>query len=442
MYDVRILSGSTTAFDVTDAFGLNAKGNTAGAGYENQPSGAIELRGLAWNVGSVGEALPHASESLLFRVNASQVGVGLRGHDNSPTQVAIRFHKGTMSDLPLGPGSIATGINDAGLICGWSWNEPRAFVFDSASGVVSAWIDPLPGASSCGAQAINAQGEVAGLCENGHAFLHGAGGVKDLGAASFVADLNEAGQVCGSLGRPFPQNFMPGLCAAREPSPAFVELPVPPGFLGGHADGINAAGDVVGTCWTEQSYNGPQSAFLYRDGVSTDLNTRVSAPGWHLESAADINDHGQIVGRGTFEGRQVGYLLTPRESLYEGTFTLPELVATLLGGVTVDGGGWAVVGGKPRPVDPWGPWTQLAEPKRDALLALAMDELAMMLADGGARAQVRGALLEAARGQLEALLTTRAQGRALPAREAGPARRTPALKQGRTPLSLVRFSKH
>jgi probable HAF family extracellular repeat protein len=188
-----------------------------------------------------------------------------------------------------------------------------------------------------------------------------------------------------------------------------IPLPTSDAFIGAHADSINNSGVVVGTCWTAASYDGEQTAYIYADGVSTDLNTLISASGWHLEFATSINDAGLITGFGTFNGRQTSFLLTPAQSRWGRIITVPELVAILIfGGVTVDGGGWVVLpGGPPIPVGPWGEesWNQLSSSKRDALLGMALDEVAKYFADSNVRTLVRNAILEGTRisvGQLSA----------------------------------------
>ena len=52
--------------------------------------------------------------------------------------------------------------------------------------------------------------------------------------------------------------------------------------------------------------------FLYHAGALTDLNNQIDpASGWVLETAAAINDAGQITGMGTLNGVFSAYLITP-----------------------------------------------------------------------------------------------------------------------------------
>lgn len=92
---------------------------------------------------------------------------------------------------------------------------------------------------------------------------------------------------------------------------------------------VNSGSDIVG--WSGSPFNtiapstGPvpasigTRAFIWRDGVMTDLNTRIPPnSGWTLHVAADTNDSGQIVGWGTRAGNTAAapariraFLLTP-----------------------------------------------------------------------------------------------------------------------------------
>ena len=68
----------------------------------------------------------------------------------------------------------------------------------------------------------------------------------------------------------------------------------PSGFSSTHCTAINDSGEVVG-----RPVGREPCPFLYKDGVMHDLNSFLpTGSGWSLWSANDINDDGQIVGRG------------------------------------------------------------------------------------------------------------------------------------------------
>jgi len=68
-------------------------------------------------------------------------------------------------------------------------------------------------------------------------------------------------------------------------------------------------------------------------------------------------------------------------------------VAEILFGVTHDEGGVIISGGKPIPVPPWDPFRRLDSRKRDILLALAISELAGLLADSKTGRELEAASL-------------------------------------------------
>jgi probable HAF family extracellular repeat protein len=71
------------------------------------------------------------------------------------------------------------------------------------------------------------------------------------------------------------------------------------------AYGINNRRQIVGTVDTAL-------AFLYDEGQVYDLNKLISSNQWtQLSIGADINDRGQIVGRGLYNNTYTGFLLTP-----------------------------------------------------------------------------------------------------------------------------------
>jgi probable HAF family extracellular repeat protein len=84
-----------------------------------------------------------------------------------------------------------------------------------------------------------------------------------------------------------------------------------PGFTYSLAYAINSSAMVVGMAKTSPGDSGGD-AFLWMNGQMLDLNSLISpASGWHLTSAADINDLGQIVGYGTLNNVPESFLLKP-----------------------------------------------------------------------------------------------------------------------------------
>jgi hypothetical protein len=458
MYTIQPLYGTGSIIPgdaATYPFGINAQGDVAGVNYavlqDSQTGAEYTEMGAIWKNAKLVFTQPWNSEnnSCLYSINGSNVAVGVRATNNSDTQVAD-YVKGVIVydfDPSTGNGSIATHVNENGMASGWSWGKTDSFVYDTNSNKVVSWISPLPGKSRSVATAINLSGQVVGTSDDNGFFFNG-GTLKDLGPAGFVPYINDAGMACGSIGKPYPQAYVPATWDTTQSSPSPVEIPVPAGFIGGHADGINIHGVIVGSCWMAGSIDENQSAFVYSSGFSTDLNTLIRTVGWHLEYATAINDSGQIIGYGTYLGQHVGFLLTPWQIPWWPPqrvpyLTVPALVGTLLGGVAVDGGGWIIVGGHPIPVDPWGAWLSLGAAKRDALIALALDEAAMYITDASAREAVRRTLIQVAREQVENLATTANQGRtakeALSSARAKVASRFNSMRNGKNMSVLRRF---
>ena len=145
-----------------------------------------------------------------------------------------------------------------------------------------------------------------------HAFLFGRNGMTDLGTLggsfSIAFAINDEGQVVGES----------STSGDNSTTHAFLyegngmhDL----GTLGGsfsRALGINNAGQIVGV---SPNYPGGRiRAFLYSDGVMTDLNSlsAVKVAGWFLDTANAINSAGQIIGSGVRGGQTHAYLLSPK----------------------------------------------------------------------------------------------------------------------------------
>ena len=198
-------------------------------------------------------------------------------------------------------------------ICPMNGGQSRGFVWDAEEGMQD--IGTLGGPDAFPAL-INQRGQIAGFSYTDsipdpnigvptlHPFLWEKGkGMKDLGSlggvlAASVNGLNERGQVVGGSDLPGDQQIHPFLWDGEK----LIDLVVPPfgGGANGEAAWINEAGEVVGLAGlpvpcpgSPQGAGEVQHAFLWRNGMMTDLGT---LPGILNTEANFINSKSQIVG--------------------------------------------------------------------------------------------------------------------------------------------------
>ncbi|HWB19385.1 MAG TPA: DUF3466 family protein [Phycisphaerales bacterium] len=121
---------------------------------------------------------------------------------------------------------------------------------------------------------------------------------------AYALSINELGQVCGyytvcgiGANRPFIWKPLPG-----DPDHGtFTTIPLPPGFTSGQANDINDNGVVVG--YGQKTGLGFR-AFIYKDGVSTELPPfhGPDEQGWSNANA--INNAGTVVGYRSIGSRE------------------------------------------------------------------------------------------------------------------------------------------
>ena len=184
------------------------------------------------------------------------------------------------------PPTLANGINNTGEIVGENGTS-----FGDATywkNGVATKLAELPDPFSSSANGVNDLGQIVGWSNTQDLGTHAVmwakdGTISDLGTLSgdiysSATKINLFGVVIGSSGNSIVTLTEPGVSE-------FAEGPL----------------EVVGRpfIWSETA------------GMR-DLNTLISAnSGWVLNSVTDINIWGQIVGQGTKNGKQHGFLLTP-----------------------------------------------------------------------------------------------------------------------------------
>jgi probable HAF family extracellular repeat protein len=173
------------------------------------------------------------------------------------------------------------------------------------------------GGTDSTAHAINSSGIVVGQSNTAddvtfHAFRYVPGvGMADLGtlggSESTAYGINDAGQVVGG-------SYTTGDTAYHAFSHTSGGGMIDLGTLGGSessASAVNINGLVVGGSYTagDAAYH----AFSYTPGGGmVDLNTYLApGSGWELVYALAVNDNGQIVGKGSIDGKEHAFLMTP-----------------------------------------------------------------------------------------------------------------------------------
>jgi probable HAF family extracellular repeat protein len=243
----------------------------------------------------------------------------------SPNNLLYHADSGTVTQIdPFNVGS-AVDLNNAGDLIGWMYGTTAI----AANGSVETV--PIPkGFTRLGPVAINESEQLASTASddfnggvNQRAVLIADGRVTILDAApaaesSSANDLNDLGQAVGSPG-------VGGMHHEYQYGRAFLydhrtgtttDVGTLPGYQNSVATAVNNLGQVVGYAWLPANEADPiRRAFFYdhRAGVISDLNQLIArGSGWHLVDAFDINDAGQIVGRGLIGGGMHAFVLTPQ----------------------------------------------------------------------------------------------------------------------------------
>ncbi len=193
----------------------------------------------------------------------------------------------------------AFGINDLGQVVGSNKDTGIGFVYGDG---VARSIGTLPGDSGSIAYAINNQGQIVGTSygENGsRAFIYSDGIMEDIGLF-YAGSVNERSGI-----------------------------------------DLNNLGQVV------------LGNYIYEEGelsnINNLLNSQTVPEGLSITRAKGINDRGQIIAQGTFEGENHGYLLNPSFlPIYQDDFINIGNISTYGDSVLLDGGEITLEGEKIR----------------------------------------------------------------------------------------------
>ncbi len=324
--------------------GINAGGNIVGEGsVDFTVSGQLQgdTHGLLVRAGALVDLRDLDSDanvqfgdgSRAVAINASNLIVGWSYNATSVGgdvfQRPVAWQNGQIRDLGVFPHATtgyadveATGVNTAGQIVGFALCDcSLPTVAWTLQGSTVTNLATLGGAEA-EAWGINDAGQIVGAADIAtagvtHAALWQAGTVRDLGALpgghfSEAVAINAGGVAVGfstlaetssgvtlDFGDRHAVVFHDGVLTDLT-----RDLPFDNDAF---ATGINVHGTIVGAR--------AGRAFVWQNGVGTDLNTLIPAnAGITLTSANGINDAGQIVGTGRVAGSSipVAFVLTPQ----------------------------------------------------------------------------------------------------------------------------------
>jgi len=276
--------------------------------------------GITWQSGTVTLLAPLSADvsANAYDVNDQGIVVG-QSLSAAGVHHAVSWTNGSVSALTdFGYGSRATAINASGVIVGSAQNSAsldEAVMWQNGSMSV---LGVLPGGSSylnvaaSRALAINNSNEVVGFSlitgDLAHGFLWQSGTLTDLGTlsggtTSEAVSINATGQIVG-----YGTDASSKQQAILWVNGNATQLATLSTGGSGEALAINDSGAIAGY---STSSNGSDHAVIWQNGAVVDLNSLLpSNSPWVLTEAHTINNQGQIVGDGTYNGASAEFTLS------------------------------------------------------------------------------------------------------------------------------------
>lgn len=321
------------AYEITDlgtlgggneslAYALNDNGDVVGYSYlagNSVHHAFLYTSGVMVDLGTLGGAVSTANG-----INEAGQVVGTSSASNGQWH-AFLYQGGTMTNLTSAyTYGVGLGINNNGRVVGYlapgvPAGVHRAFVYSGGSiSVLGTFGGSNAVAQSSSALGINDNNQVVGQADvawvndryNGyHAFLYSGGVMTGIQASpanqlfNTASDVNDSGVVVGFHWGVSGSSSTPQL-AFMYSNGVLTDIGTLPSAATSIARAINNAGDIVGTSQGR--------GFLYSGSTMTDLNSLLPAnSGWVIKDAYDINEYGQIVGQGVINGEHHAYIMTP-----------------------------------------------------------------------------------------------------------------------------------
>lgn len=276
----------------------------------------FRTRATLWSGGSATNlgTLPGADNSQGNGLNDLGVIVGYSDVN------AAKWSGGSVVNLGRlagGSYSVANDINDAGITVGYGDNasgEQRAIIWSPTN---TRSVLSISGADYSAANAISEAGHIAGEWAadggiNRLAFSALNGVVTNYGQVitgldTYAKDVNSNGVITGTG---LVDEDTGETVAFVSSGTSLISLALADGFTSASGESINDSGQIVGNMSNSE---GEQSAFLWSNGVTVNLNEFAAADldGWTLLTASAINNSGQISGLAFKDDVYSSYLLTP-----------------------------------------------------------------------------------------------------------------------------------
>jgi probable HAF family extracellular repeat protein len=324
------------------AGGLNNRGAVVG---ESTLSGDTIVRGFLWENGSMTDlgtlggqnsvaAWPFSDSNQIGGASETSTpdpnGEDFCGFGTDLTCLPFLWQKGVMTALPTlgGTNGTANEVNNWGLVVGAAETTmvdntcppPKVLRFKPVfwyNGKAYE-LPTLEGDTVGGALVVNDLGLMAGATHTcavhaAHPVLWEYGKIVKLGSlggtTGVPGGINNWGQVVGWSNLPGDTTTHAYLWQKRT---GMIDLGTLPDDFSSWSYGINDLGQIVGSsCDSDENCR----AFLWQNGVMTDLNTLIPSDStlYLLEATGSINNHGQIAGYAydTVGGEIHPFLLTP-----------------------------------------------------------------------------------------------------------------------------------